>query len=142
MPGKTKLSTLLGNTGRILAGSPTSAPCGTFNSSTMIVIMIPITPSLNAVNRSLFTDRLSRARLDHQHGRPRGRDAAPDVRFVLLEAPGLVSRADHHELAAIEPPGDRGKARDGGIAARLQHHHEAVRVVGGVAEREFADRPT
>src|SRR3954462_11318624 len=99
----------------------------------MIVIMIAITPSLNAVNRSLFTDRLSRSRLDHQHRRARGRDAAPDVCLVLLEAPGLVGRADHYELAAIEPPGHRGKARDGGVAAGLQRHHEAVRVVGGVA---------
>ena len=30
------------------------APCGTFSSSTMIVIMIAITPSLNASNRPLL----------------------------------------------------------------------------------------
>src|SRR3954471_17531175 len=107
----------------------------------MIVIMIAITPSLNAVNRSLLTDRLSRSRLDHQHPWARGRDPTPDVRLVFLEAPGLVARADHHELTAIEPPGDRGKARDRGIAAGLQHHHEAVRIVGGVAKRQLTDRP-
>src|SRR5690348_18103896 len=88
--------------------------------------------------RSSFIAKL---RPHHQHRRPCCRDAAPDVRFVLLEAPGLAAAADHHELAAVEPPGNRAKARDERITAGLEREHEAVRVVGGVPEVELADRP-
>src|SRR5579862_3820590 len=48
-----KLKTYLRKTGIWPASAFRSAPCGTFRSSTMMVMMIAITPSLNAVNRSL-----------------------------------------------------------------------------------------
>ena len=36
------------------AAPASRSPCGTFSSSTMMVMMMAITPSLNAVSRSLF----------------------------------------------------------------------------------------
>src|SRR5262245_55167353 len=42
------------NTGRTGASAPGPSPCGTFMSSTMIVMMIAMTPSLNASSLFLF----------------------------------------------------------------------------------------
>src|ERR1700736_4024567 len=73
----------------------------------------------------------------HQYRRTRGRDTGPGVFFVLLEAPGLALGVEHHELAAVEFPRHRGKARDKPVAAQFDDEHEAVAVEGGVAEREL-----
>src|SRR4051794_14559445 len=54
MPRYTKLSTYERNTGKTGASDSRSAPCGTLSSSTMIVIRIAITPSLNASSRPLL----------------------------------------------------------------------------------------
>src|SRR6266702_4633096 len=53
MPTNTKLSRLLRNAGMSGASAFGSASCGTFSSSTMIVMMTAITPSLNASSRPL-----------------------------------------------------------------------------------------
>src|SRR5205823_3562500 len=45
------------NTGSNGLSASSSTPCGTFNSSTMIVMMIAITPSLNASSRFFCTRR-------------------------------------------------------------------------------------
>src|ERR1700716_961849 len=110
----------------------------------MIVMMIAITPSLNAVNRSLFNARpLGKPGPlgpHHQYRRTRGRDTGPGVFFILLEAPGLALGVEHHELAAVELPRHRGEARDQPVAAQFDDEHEAVAVEGGVAERELTHR--
>src|SRR6186997_340804 len=76
----------------------------------------------------------------HRQRRAHRRNAAPGVLVILLEAPGLPLRVEHHELPAVEAPGDRCKARDELVATGLQRERETVGVVSGVAEIELADR--
>src|SRR6478752_4845436 len=60
MPRNTKLSTYVRKTGTRSCNADTCAlsglPCGFLSSSTMIVIRIAITPSLNAWTRSFSTE--------------------------------------------------------------------------------------
>src|SRR5712672_720199 len=76
----------------------------------------------------------------HRERRAHRRNAAPGVLLVLLEAPGLSLGVEHHELSAVEAPCDRREARDQLVAAGLEGEREGVRVIGGVAERDLADR--
>src|SRR5438093_13344472 len=65
MPRKTKLSTYYDNTGMSGPSALQSAPRGTFNSRTMIVMRIAITPSLKASRRPLLiTCSTARTHLD------------------------------------------------------------------------------
>src|SRR5882724_7990658 len=123
----------------------------------MIVMMIAITPSLNAVSRSLFMPHPSRGnsatrhppvpllrgcrlrRPCHRERRAHRGDPAPGVLLVLLEAPALAFGVEHQELPAVEAPGDRAEARDQRVAAGLHRHRETVRIEGGVVQGELAD---
>src|SRR5437879_745922 len=58
MPTMTKLSTYVRNTGMSGRNASQSVPCGTLSSSTMIVIRMAITPSLNASRRPFVMRRL------------------------------------------------------------------------------------
>src|SRR2546430_4265954 len=58
MPTMTKLSTYVRNTGTSGCSASQSVPCGTLSSSTMIVIRIAITPSLNPSRRPFVMRRL------------------------------------------------------------------------------------
>src|SRR5438093_13770249 len=58
MPTMTKLSTYVRNTGTSGRSASQSVPCGTLSSSTMIVIRIAITPSLNPSRRPFVMRRL------------------------------------------------------------------------------------
>src|SRR5438876_4143897 len=58
MPTMTKLSTYVRNTGKSGRNASQSVPCGTLSSSTMMVIRIAITPSLNASRRPFVMRRL------------------------------------------------------------------------------------
>src|SRR5260370_32310797 len=55
MPMRTKLSTWASSTGRSSRSAAQVVPCGVRNSSTMIVMRIAITPSLNASSLVLDT---------------------------------------------------------------------------------------
>src|SRR3954471_21441559 len=104
-----KLSTYVSKTGSNGNSAPSSASCGTFISSTMIVMITAITPSVKASSRPLCmparcdaldqlhvlqrqaADRLTGRRLDRvQH---RGPDDA-DGRLAHA-APEVVARHDH-----------------------------------------------
>src|SRR6186713_1597316 len=89
------------NTGTTGRSAAASVPCGTFSSSTMIVIRIAITPSLNASMRVLLMARTIgeggwRSRSSLEPGRQRDAHAAGRARRDVVVAVGraVVARPE------------------------------------------------
>src|SRR5215204_3617804 len=105
------------NTGTMGRSAAQSAPCGTFNSSTMMVMMMAITPSLNASRRPFVIAPLrphgTFVTRDYNGRAPRA--PAPDAR----SSPAVVGHVEH--VVAGDDAGDAAELfdEDGRVAAEL-----------------------
>src|SRR2546421_8664682 len=124
MPTMTKLSTYVRNTGTSGCSASQSVPCGTLSSSTMIVIRIAITPSLNPSRRPFVMRRL----LDVEFA-PTVEVSAPwPPAARLVRVPKKVAR--HHvyvielDPAVLELTVRGGAAHGVGVGARAAHRRD------------------